>query len=157
MRKDLEKLVEWLHSDKDAYFEKAMRDLRSIGPDAVRARDRTTAEKLVDELVRAFWKWDAKVPLAKSRKEMGEGEFEQFVAKREKARGRRDSVIELLLILREVCDHMRGGKHSAKKGEDFAGHLGRKIDECEREWAEKAAERVARGEQWGRWVVRVRE
>jgi len=155
MRKDLAKITEYVRSEKDAYFEKAMRDLRSIGPEAIKTHDRTTAEKLVAELIRAFWHWDAKVPLAKSRKEMREEEFERFLQEREKMRGRRDAVTELLLLLREVTDHMRSGRHGGKKEKGFARHLGEKIDECEMEWMLTAERRIAEGEQAGRWTVRV--
>ncbi len=157
MRKDLAKIAAYLRSEKDSYFGKAMRDLRSIGPEAIKAHDRTTAEKLVDELIKAFWHWDAKVPVAKSRKEMGEGEFGEFVARREKMRGRRDSVIELLFLLREATDHMRSGKHMEKKGKGFARHIGERIDECEREWAVRTDERIVKGEQGDRWAIRLRE
>jgi len=156
-RKDLAKLVEWLNSDKDAYFDKVMRDLRSIGPAAVKAHDRTTAGVLVEELVRAFWYWDKRVPVAKSHKERGDEEAEAFVAEREKARGRRDAIIGLLLALREVTDHMRSSRHSEKKGKDFARHLGEKIDECEMQWRIIADKRIAQGEQGGRWVLHIRE
>lgn len=156
MRKDLDTFAEWLRSDKDQYFEKALRDLRSILPDAIRAYDRTTAERLVDELISSFWYWDKRVLPAKSRKEMREEEFQQFLAEREKARARRDALIELLLLGREVTDHMRLKRHGEKKHRELARHLGEKIDECERQWDLIVEKRIAEGEQADRWVVRLR-
>ena len=155
-RKDVEKLVSWMRSDKKAYFMKGMRDLRNILPASIRAHDKLTAEELVRETVGAFWYWDKRVPRVKNwKKAPKKEELESFVADREDMRGRRDEIMALLMLAKEASDHAVSGGHEDKKRKGFALKIGAMIDDCEREWGLVAAKRIAEGEMGGKWIVRI--
>jgi len=155
-RKDLEKLVSWMRSDKDSYFEKVVRDLRGIVPAAIKTHDRTTAENLVGEVVKAYWYWDKRVPRVKDWNKIPERKVAEFVGEREKARKRRDALMELLVIAREASDHVRASAHGDKRKRGLAIKINKRIDACERGWMLTAEKRIAEGEMGGRWTVRVR-
>jgi|GEM_PF-3479748 len=155
-RKDLDKLVSWMRSDKDSYFEKVVRDLRGIIPAAIKTHDRITAEGLVNEIVKAYWYWDKRVPRVKDWNNVPEEKMKGLVEEREKARKRRDMLMELLLVARDAADHARADAHGDKRKKGLALKIVRKIDECERQWMLVAEKRIAEGEMGGRWSVRIR-
>jgi len=155
-RKDLEKLVSWMRSDKDSYFEKVVRDLRSIVPSAIKTHDRTTAESLVNEIVKAYWYWDKRIPRVKDWSKVPEKTMAELVAAREKARKRRDALMELLLVAREAVDHVHAAAHGDKRKRRLAVKINERIEECERKWMLVAEKRIAEGEMGGRWTVRIR-
>jgi len=151
-RKDVEKLVSYIRSDKDAYFAQALRNLSSIIPASIRAHDRLTSEELVREAVDAFWYWDKRVPRVKDRKKL---HTDEFTAQREEMRRRRDSLMALLMLAREAADSIHSGGQGDKKRKGFASKINALIDDCEREWQLVADKRIAEGEMGGKWVVRI--
>jgi len=155
VRKDIVKLVSGIRSDKAGYFDKALREMREILPASIKMHDRTTAEKLVAEAVRAYWYWDERVPRTKNWEKLTGKKLEEFVAGREEMRRRRDAVMELLMLAREAADHLRVVAHGDKKKHGLSVKIVRTVDACEMEWQLIAEKRVAEGEMGGKWVVRI--
>jgi len=140
-RKDLLKIAEWLSSSKDEYFNKGVRTVKEVLPPAIRSHDRATAVALTDELVGTFWYWDKRVIHVKDWNRV-QGDLTAFVAMREKARGRRDTVRGLIRDVRDVARRLRETQ-GGKRGEGLSHHILQTVEHYETQWELIASRRIA--------------
>ncbi|MEM3030433.1 MAG: hypothetical protein QXH27_01745 [Candidatus Micrarchaeia archaeon] len=150
-RRDYDKLSSWLRSDSQKYFDKAVRVLGYILPEAMYSRDKNTVDALLPELASAFWYWDSRVPRVPDWRTPEE--LDEKLVEREKMRDRRREVALLLERVRAHAGKLRSG-HGGKK---IKSKVTQVIEELERKWNLLAAKRTAEGVGEGPWEVLVLE
>jgi hypothetical protein len=150
-RRDMERLTEWLRSNKDSDFKRGIRIARWIMPKAICYKDNSTCGQLADELISAFWYWDERVPKVVDWTGISAARLDRFLKERERLRARRNEIGDVLNEIRVFTRRVRsghGGKQVVKKV------LG-KILAWERKWNLIVLKRTAEGESEEHEKVRV--
>lgn len=150
-RRDMERLTEWLRSNKDSNLKRGIRIARWIMPKAICYKDNSTCGQLMDELISAFWYWDARVPRVTDWTKISTARLDKFLKERERLRARRNGIGDVLKEIRMFTRRVRSG-HGGKQ---IVRKVSNKITAWERKWNLTVLKRTAEGESEEHGKVRV--